>query len=541
MAASTARETAPATANPRRLDRRPLLRLRVAAPVAIVAGVTLDLATPDVGWWPLAFVAVALALATLVGRSISGALIVGLLFGAAFYTLHLSWVGQFLGPLPRIALSGLETLILGMGAVPITLAYRWTGRYNRRGSIQLVIVPALVAGLWVTREVVVGSWPYGGFPWARLGMTQVNGPFPEAASWIGVTGLSFLVAMASAALLQWIRAGAWFLPGAVVPTVLVAVLALTPQFPTQDAGSYTVGWVQGNGPSGYFDDRASGDILRAQTAGTRPLFGQRIDLLVWPEGSVDTDPLLNKDTAAALDSIVREADAPLLANAATQRGLHTFNSTLLWTANPADRQLADKVNPVPFGEYVPDRWLYQKIAPDLVGLIQRSYTPGETAPIVHAGSVPIGLAICFDVIFDDVIRASALEGAQLYVFQTNNADFRGTDENLQQLAFARMRAIETGRAVVNISTVGTSQVISPAGDTITTTKVNTAAAQVTTIPLRTGLTAGIVLGPWVPWLISILSIAGLIAAGALDNRRPRRRRTVQTDPARTPRAQGAQP
>ena len=52
------------------------------------------------------------------------------------------------------------------------------------------------------------------------------------------------------------------------------------------------------------------------------------------------------------------------------------------------------------------------------------------------------------------------------MFQTNNADFRGTDENLQQLAFARMRAIETGRSVVNISTVGTSQVIRPDGATV---------------------------------------------------------------------------
>jgi apolipoprotein N-acyltransferase len=52
------------------------------------------------------------------------------------------------------------------------------------------------------------------------------------------------------------------------------------------------------------------------------------------------------------------------------------------------------------------------------------------------------------------------------MFQTNNADFRGTDENLQQLAFARIRAVETGRAVVNLSTVGTSQVIGPDGRTI---------------------------------------------------------------------------
>ena len=53
------------------------------------------------------------------------------------------------------------------------------------------------------------------------------------------------------------------------------------------------------------------------------------------------------------------------------------------------------------------------------------------------------------------------------MFQTNNADFRGTDENLQQLAVARIRAVETGRTVVNVSTVGTSQIIRPDGSTLT--------------------------------------------------------------------------
>ena len=113
------------------------------------------------------------------------------------------------------------------------------------------------------------------------------------------------------------------------------------------------------------------------------------------------------------------------------------------------------------GEYVPDRWFYEMLAPDLIGLIQREYTPGTNPPFFDAGGIGVGLAICFDVIYDDVIWTSARGGVQVYMFQTNNADFRGTDENLQQLAFARMRAIETGRSVVNLSTVGTSQVIAP--------------------------------------------------------------------------------
>ena len=55
------------------------------------------------------------------------------------------------------------------------------------------------------------------------------------------------------------------------------------------------------------------------------------------------------------------------------------------------------------------------------------------------------------------------EGAQLVLAQTNNADFGFTDESVQQLAIARIRAFETARTVVNISTVGTSAIIYPDG------------------------------------------------------------------------------
>ena len=178
-------------------------------------------------------------------------------------------------------------------------------------------------------------------------------------------------------------------------------------------------------------------------------------------------------------------------SAVTQRGDEYFNSSLLWEEgadNPVDTY--DKRHPVPFGEYVPDRWLYRNFAPDLIDLIQREYTPGTSSPMFDVDGVGVGLAICFDVIYDDVIWEGARDGAEVYMFQTNNADFRGTDENLQQLAFARMRAIETGRAVVNLSTVGTSQVIAPDGATIDGLPADEAGHMLTDVPLRTGLTPG---------------------------------------------------
>ncbi|WP_421355065.1 apolipoprotein N-acyltransferase [Microbacterium phosphatis] len=487
---------------------RPLLPLRFALLAALLGGVILDLAYPSVGWWPAAFIAIALALVSLIGRSARGALGIGLVFGAAFFPLHLVWVAEFLGPLPWVALSGLQAALFAAGSVPITLAYRWAHRFPRRSRWALTAL--LVGGAWTLREIAMGSWPYTGFPWARIGLSQASGPLADLASWMGIGGLSLLIVGLCAAAIEAARDGAFrslwtsaSLAGA------LAALVLVPPFPTTPSGSLRIGWVQANGPSAYFDNRAAGDILRAQLAATEPLLGAPMDLLVWPEGSVDSDPLNTPATAAILDETVRRAGAPLLVNAATERDGSTYNTSLLWTGKKAP-QPHDKANPVPFGEYVPDRWLYETIAPDLIGMIQREYAPGNNAPVVALDDRTLGLAICFDVIYDDVIRAGALGGAQAYVFQTNNADFRGTDENLQQLAIARMRAIETGRTVVNVSTTGTSQVIGADGRVIDEVPAAEAAARITTVPLHTGVTAGVLLGPWITGVAVAGSVATLL-------------------------------
>ena len=527
---------APEQETPRRTVAAWSLPVWAAVLASAAAGLLLDLASAPVGWWPLTFVSVTVALVALIGRSIGGALLVGTVFGAVFYTTHLVWVGEFLGPVPWLALAGLEAVLFGAGAVPIALAYRWTARYPARGLVQLLAVPPLIGVLWTAREVVMGAWPYSGFPWARLGMTQVGGPLAEAVSWTSVTGLSLLIVILCASVVQWIRAGGIrFMLGLHPAVSVAALLVIAPQFPTAPAGEFRVGWVQGNGPTGYFDDKVPGDVLAAQTAATVPLYGQPMDLLAWPEGGVDADPLSDPAAAEALDRVVRSAGAPLLMNAATTRGDDVFNTSLLWTADPTGRQWHDKVNPVPFGEYVPDRWFYELIVPDLVGLIQREYTPGSNPPLVQVGDVGVGLAICFDVIYDAVIWDGARAGAEVFVFQTNNADFRGTDENLQQLAFARMRAIETGRAVVNVSTVGPSQVITPDGTTVDSIGVDTVDASITTVPLRTGLTPAVILGPWLTALIVLAAAGALTAAGFSHRARTRAAAADRsTDPGRHP-------
>lgn len=500
--------------------QRPLLPLSLALPASAAAALLMDLSYPDAAVWAFAFPATALLLVSLIGRRARGALLVGAVYGILFFALLVSWTSRYLGPIPWGALSVLEGMLTAAALILITLAYRWIPRVSSRPAVRLLMLPAVVAALWIGRELFVGTWPYGGFPWARLGMTQAESPLAPVTSWVGVSGLSFLMVFLVAMLIEMVRLRVWRRPTALIaPVVVVVVLLLTPLFPTADSGSMRIAAVQGNGPSGYFDQREQYSIIQAQTDATEPLYGEDVDLLVWPEGSLDRDPFRSDTLARRMSLVATRIGAPLLANAPTERTGLYYNTSMLWQQDGTAEQIHDKRHPVPFGEYVPDRPFYNALAPDLIGLIQRDYTPGSNTPVIDVDGVAVGLAICFDVIYDDVIYDDLAQGAEVLVLQTNNADFRGTDENLQQLAFARMRAIETGRSVVNISTVGTSQVIRPDGSTVSSLDAGKAGALLEDVELRSGLTAGVVLGPWIQQVLLWGGIGALLF-GWLRARRP---------------------
>jgi len=510
----TTRTDAPAEARATAWGTRPVLPLWAALIAAAAAGGLLNLAFPATSVWIATLPAVVLLLLSLIGRRSWASLLVGFVYGAVFFLILVSWTARYLGPIPWLALGLFEGALTAVALIPVTLAYRWIPALIRPGMLRAVVLSAVLAALWIGRELFLGNWPYGGFPWARIAYTLSDTPAARVASWTGISGLGFLMVFLVALLVELLRTRKRPRTGALVlPAVLVLLIAFVPAFPTIAHGTMRIGAVQGNGPTGYFDTREPLSVLTAQTAATEPLYGKRMDLLVWPEGGLDGDPFQYPVLSDALDDISARVQAPILANAATQKGDLFYNTSFLWPAGNRralardDVQTHAKRHPVPFGEYVPDRAFYNAIVPDLIGLIGREYTPGADAPVVRVGDTPVGLAICFDVIYDDLIAEGIGSGAQVLVFQTNNADFRGTVENLQQLGIARMRAVETGRSVVNISTVGTSQVIRADGSTQASLNEGRPGALLEDVELRTGATAGVLIGPW---LEQILLWGGLL-------------------------------
>lgn len=500
--------------------------LWVAVFAAALSGPITAAAFPGRGWWPLVFLGTGLMLWSLAGRSWRGSLLVGLVGGFAFWGTHIFWLTVYLGPVPWLALAGLQTVFFALGGLLVTLAWHyvpllWPGARGRLG-----LLPVVLGGLWMLREAITSVWPYGGFSWGRLAFSQAESPFAPLVAWVGVSGLSFLIAWLSALLLQAFRertvaAGT---RGVVATACLFVVLAV-PAWPVVSNGSIRVAAVQGNSDSGLFARRVPGQALNDHLSATIPLIGEKVDAVIWPENASDLDPLEYPQAAQALDYVSGEMDAPLVTGTITQdaRG-RTFNSLLLWEAGKGAVDQYDKIHPVPFAEYLPDRAFWYPFAPSLFDMVPRDYSIGTRDNVFDLNGVLAGLAICFDIVDDSLVAQMMDDGAQLILAPTNNADFGHSDESVQQLAIARLRAIETNRSVVNISTVGTSAIIAPDGSTIARLPTFEPGSMVENVPLSRVVTLATVLGRSVEWAVGGFALTALALAMTLAPVRVRRRR-----------------
>ncbi len=504
--------------------------LPLALLVALAAGAAYSFAFPTANLWILAFPAVGAFLAALRGRGFRSGLLTGFVFGIAFWFCLIDWVTLFLGAAPLLALGTLQAVLVAGGAGLIALADRSVAllRPDRWG--RLAVAPLVIAAVWTMREVVAGTWPYGGFAWGRFSLSQSTSPFAYLTAWFGLTGLSFLLvwltALALALALERVhpfaRATRAEVVGAVLARLLVVavvtgLLMLIPRFPITVAGSTRIAAVQPNTHAGYFDPRFDPAAnLRKAVQATAPAVGRGVDLVVWPEGAAMYDPLTDRGLQDQLQVVTEVVGAPLLTGAITERGTRTYNSSVLWTSSGGASGLYDKVHPVPFGEYVPDRAFWTPFAPDLLKLIGRDYTIGQRSSVLDVGAARVGVNICFDIVDDGLILGSVADGAEVLVAQTNNADFGDTDENEQQLAIARLRAIETGRAIVSDSTVASTTAIGPDGATLAKATPFRTQTLVVDLPLATGITPAVAFGITVGASLALLGgvlplLLGLLA------------------------------
>lgn len=500
--------------------------LGVALLAALVGGWLMDLGFPDLGWWPLTILGTAVVLWSQRGRSIGGALLVGAVSGFAYYGTLIEWLTVYLGLVPWLALTLAQVFFTALGGVLITLAWRWVPRAWPCAAGRLVLAPAVVAAAWTIREAVASVFPFGGFAWGRLAHSQAEGPLAHWAAWVGFSGLTFLLAWFSAALVAAAvdREVGMLRRGIAVAGASTALL-IWPAVPIATTGTITVAAVQGDSDSGLFAEYERGQILQDHYDATRTLFDQGLDLdvVVWPENASDLDPLRSEYAASVLDLVSDRLDAPIVVGTITATETdgveETFNSVLLWQDGEGPLDQYDKKHPVPFAEYLPARDFFYPLAPALFDMVPRDYTFGTRDTVVSIDGVIAGISICYDIVDDDLLAEQLDAGAQVLLAPTNNADFGVSDQSVQQLAIARLRAIESGRALVNASTVGESAIVLPDGSTLDSLPLFEPGTMVQEVPLSDTITPAHALGRTLEWGVILFGLAAIGLAGALAPRR----------------------
>lgn len=466
---------------------------------AVSGGLLSSAAYPSNSIWIAIIPAVALILYAIASVSASQALLVGFFAGVAFYASQIPWMTVYLGPVPWLALSILEGVIFALGSWFIALALE-AARNWRVSFFKNLNIALLVASLWTAREWVAISFPYGGFPWSRVALSQSNSPLAPWVFWGGNSLLTFVVVLAAALLVFGYRDLAikrWNKSASAIALLLVFVIPIaTPLDNRAEAGTLDVAAVQGNAKAGLLVYEPLGKILQNHLNASAPLLSAETppDLVVWPENAADKNPQLYPDAELAISSFVEGVKAPLMFGTITERDGQIFNSSLLWMQSTGEKDFYDKKRPVAFGEYVPDRAFYRMLAPDLIDLIPRGYTFGTRDGIFTVKEQSVGTMICFEVAVDDISRDLVSQGATILIAQTNNADFGRTNQSAQQVSIARLRAIETSRAMVHISTVGTSAIILPDGTIVEQLPTYTSDIMRQELPLRTSITPAMMFG-----------------------------------------------
>ena len=525
---------------------KPARRAVAQVGLAVLGGAGLTLAFPGYDlWWlaPIALAALALALR---GAGVRRGFGLGWLAGLAYFVPTLSWAGtDFLGVVPWLGLATSQAMFVGLfGAVV-------------GGAQRDQIRPFVGALAWVAQEALRARIPYGGFPWARVAFSQADSPLGRLAALGGAPGVALVTALVGGLLAAALVSGWPALRGeAEIPEVgrpaaggrgrpgrrwtVTSRLALAGQLtvggllvplPTDGPSAHVVA-VQGNVPRPGLDFNAERRaVLDLHVAATVRAAQQRQaagrpnpDLVVWPENSSDIDPTRNPDADAQIRLAVDSAGAPLLVGALlAEPAPQISNVTLLYLPGQGSTGRYVKQHPVPFAEYIPDRWLFRRIS-GAVDLLPQDMAAGDRpgifrVPRAGGGELVAGVSICFEVASDDLVRVNVEQGADLLVVQTNNATFGWSHESAQQLAISRIRAIEHGRSVVHVSTVGVSALVRPDGTLDGPTTLFTTAVLDADLPLRAAPTLATRVGAWPEYLAVLALLVLVMRHGRVGRRR----------------------
>ena len=370
----------------------------------------------------------------------SNRIIHSFLFGFISNAIILSWSKTFVGVTPWLLLAVLQGLYL----LPVGVAARYLKS------------PFALIALILIMDEVKSYFPFGGFGWTRVGFSQIESPLIPMVSIVGVIGISLLTLLIAVALIQPDRA----LISALLLTLLLSQFVIQG---SQLGESLQIRAVQGGVPERglSFNSRAQA-VLDNHINVTRRDIENGDDLVLWPENAIDVDPIRNFSARKKIIDLQKSTGKPLLAGAILSES-NLSNAAVLFDESATAKSIYIKRYLTPFGEYIPLRSIASAISPHVDRV--SDFTPGDKYVGHVFGNLTISSIICYEILSDQIFRESSVN-SEIVAVMTNSATFAGSAEGEQQLSITRIRAIESGRYIVSVSTTGPTAFINYQGEVL---------------------------------------------------------------------------
>ncbi len=445
----------------------------------------------------------------------------GLIAGLVYFGGTVYWTGGTVttyGGLPPVLGVIVAAILAFFLALFVALAGAASGVIIRRfGATGLMLAPAA----WVAAEYLRGNL-FGGFPWTPLGNAVVTLlPLAQVASLVGVYGLSWLLATLHACFaLAAISTGRSRLSAVVAALVIVAGPSLWGSARMNEghlvrSGSETrVGLIQANIPQEEKWKRSSAEaIFDRYVRMTRQAVAEGAQFVMWPESATpfyfEEDPIGEE----RVRTLVRELGVPLLFGSdQIERGSpeRYYNSAFMLDPAGATAAVYRKMYLVPFGEYVPFKDVLFFVGP-LVEAVS-DFSPGNTVTMLPVLGHIIGTAICYEVVYPDLMRKAVQAGSELLTTITNDAWYGTTSAPYQHFELAAMRAIEQGRYLARAANTGISGIVDPYGRVLVKTDLFETTVVVGQVRFLQERTAYATIGDVAPQCALLLTLMALAVA-----------------------------
>lgn len=491
-------------------------RVSLVLGLALAAAIVLALALPGPGLVPLVLIFPGLLLEAIQrSRTVRVASLAGLVGGTVHWAVTVNWVLPVMrdyGGLPTILAS---LCLVGMSAI---LGLTWAVAAGATRAAPPQWRALVLASAWAALEGLRQLPPYL-FPWNPVAACVADtslllGSLPV---W-GATGLGW-------ALLA-VGGGAWALLRRSTRTVgrmvllgaaaLPLVLSSPTPAPRDDrllAGLIQPGTTLGN----RWDPALAEELMSRVEKLTRAAAAGGAELVLWPESAAPYSLERDAGFRSWLERLARELDIAIVLNSIgwTTDGRPT-NSAYVVSPDGVSPDRYAKVRLVPFGEYVP-AWASFAFTRKLVRQVGQ-FAPGDTLEPIVAGDVPLGVAICYEIVFPGLVAEEVRNGAQMVVTLTNDGWYGYSWAPRQHFAEARLRAVEARRWVLRAALTGISGCIDPSGTSVATLSTGAVGFLLHPVTAYTETTLHTRWGDW--WgLVSAGIVLVVLTASRLSRRR----------------------